>query len=305
MALPISGIGYGLGNLALSAPGTFTSYDNMMYGMGGMYSPYGYGMGINYPLMMAYTQQDIESSQMQHSADMHSMLLQNDVRANRETDSALIRKVLTNSDVMQGIQNLRDKVVEGDQDGICQEFDELKSAIYQTYKGELNERNGFNNPKTSASELIEAVYNTVCKSDLRNDIKKYGGSAMTTGFKKQFKPGSSEKYVDQTLNHCFGLRIDQKGSQDTAKTIGAIGGGVAHAAKYSAYGAIAGGGASLLINGIGKAGVSILPKKLKDTLKLPGTLKMNWKFAKNAAVAGALVGLIGDAVWQITKPSTT
>ena len=298
MTLPISGIGYGLGNLALSAPGAFTSYDNMMYGMGGIYSPYGYGMmGMYYPSIMAKMQQDIESSQIQHSANMHSMLLQNDVRANRETDSALIRKVLTNSDVMQGIQNLRDKVIEGDQDGICQEFDKLKSAIYQTYKGELNERNGFNNPKTSASELIEAVYNTVCQSDLRNDIKKYGGSAMKTGFKKQFKPGSSERYVDQTLNHCFGLRIDQKGSQDTAKTIGAIGGGAAHAAKYGVYGAAAGGGAVLAGNLLAKGAATIIGKGNK--------VPINMKLAGRGALAGLIIGTICDAVWQITKPSTT
>ncbi len=297
MTLPISGIGYGLGNLALSAPGAYTSYDNMMYGMG-MYSPYSYGMmGMNYPLMMAYTQQNIESSQLQHSADMHSLLMQNDVRANRETDSALIRKVLTNSDIMQGIQNLRDKVVEGDQDGICQEFDKLKSAIYQTYKDELNERNGFNNPKTSASEIIEDVYNTVCKSNLRTDIEKYGGNALTTGFKQQFKPGSSERYVDQTLNHCFGLRIDQKGSQDTAKTVGAVGGGIAHAAKYGVYGAAAGGTAILAGNLLAKGAAAIIGKGSKVPVKM--------KLAGKGALAGLIIGTLGDAVWQIAKPNAT
>lgn len=300
MTLPIAGIGLGsmggLGYLGLSAPGTYTSYDPMMYGMNGMYSPYGYGMmGMYYPQIMAEMQQNIEASQMLHSGDMHSMMLYNDVRANRETDSALIRKVLTNSDVMQGIQNLRDKVVEGDQDGICQEFDKLKNAIYQTYSAELNERNGFNNPKTSASELIEAVYNKVCSSDLRNDIKKYGDNAMATGFKQQFKPGSSEKYVDQTLNHCFGLRIDQKGSQDTAKTLGAIGGGAAHAIKYGAYGAVGAGGAMLAANGLVKAAAGLAGQGGKVPIKT--------KWAGIAAGAGLIAGVLGDAIWQIAKPS--
>ncbi len=301
MTLPISGLGYsmmGLGNLGLSAPGTFTSYDNMMYGMGGMYSPYSYGMmGMYYPSIMAKMQQDIESSQMRHSADMHSQLLQNDVRANRETDSALIKKVLTNSDVMQGIQNLYDKVREGDQDGICQEFDKLKNYIYHTYREELKERGSYNNPSTSATELIEAVYSQVLSTDLRSDIKKYGDGAMKNGFLKQFKPGHHDRYIDETLNHCFGVRIDQKDSKETSQAIGALGGGAAHALKYGVYGAAAGGGALLAGNVLAKGAAGIIGKSSKVPIKL--------KLAGKGALAGLIIGTIGDAVWQIAKPSTT
>ena len=298
MTLPISGIGLGsmsgLGYLGLGTPGTYTSYDPMMYGMSGMYAPYGYNM-MYYPEIMARMQQNIESSQIQHSADMHSLITQNGVRANRETDSALIRKILTNSDIMQGVQNLKDKVVKGDQDGICQEFDKLKSAIYQTYKDELNERNGYNNPRTSVSEIIQSVYNTVYSSNLRIDIEKYGSNAFATGFKQQFKPGSSERYVDQTLNHCFGLRIDQKESQDTVKTLGAVGGGAAHAIKYGAYGAVGAGGAMLALNTIAKGGAAVVCKASKVPIKM--------KWAGKAALVGGIATLVGDAIWQLAKPN--
>ena len=103
----ISGIGYNpLGNMGLGMSGAYGSYDAYMPSMMGM--NYGMGMGMNpsfgmggmmgaYPAFMAQMQQvqnQIEASQAEHNSAMHNILLNNEVNAHRETDSALMKKML-------------------------------------------------------------------------------------------------------------------------------------------------------------------------------------------------------------------
>ena len=304
----ISGIGYNpLGNIGLGMTGQYSSYDAYMPSMMGM----GYagmmnptlgmtGMMGYYPAYMTQMQQaqnQIEMSQAQHNGAMAQIVLNNQVNGHQAVDSAIIRKMLANGDVKQGIENLYNKVVEGDQNGICEEFDKLKSYVLTTYKDEFNARGGKINPHVSATEYIEALYNNIITSrtgqnaNLRHDIKRYGDNALENGFMRGFRSDHHTKYVDETLNHCFDLRIDHKGSKDMRQVLGNSLGRTASVLEKGALGA----GLALTFTGIG-AGLAKLfaPNKVQF-----------FKFMKGAAwptiAIGTAIGLAGDIVWQISK----
>ena len=109
----ISGIGWNpLGNVGLGMSGQFGSYDAYMPSMYGM-TPSMYGMGMNpsifgmngmygmyNPSFMANMYQQVEASQAMHSGNMHELLLNNEVSAHRDTDSALVKKILTNAELL-------------------------------------------------------------------------------------------------------------------------------------------------------------------------------------------------------------
>lgn len=301
----ISGIGYNpLGNMGLGMTGTYGSYDaympsmmGMNYGMGNPMLGMGGMMGA-YPTFMAQMQQvqnQIEASQAQHSSAMHNILVQNEVNAHRETDSALMKKMLTNGDIQQGIQNLYNKVREGDQDGICSEYDKLKTYVYNTYRDELAARGDKINPSVSATQYIEAIYGNVISkqtgkiSDLRSDIKRYGDNAATNGFMSGFRRGHHNRYVDETMNHCFGLEIDQKRSKDMRQNIGNGVGRAASVLEKGAYGSVAGVAATGTLLGLGK---------IFGNYSWFNAMGKAWR---PAAAIGLLAGMAADIWWQTEK----
>ncbi len=313
LGLGTSGIGYpsmGLGTLGLGSGSSYGSYDsympsmmgmNPMLGMGsgyGMNSMMGMGgmMGMYNPLYYTQMQGAAEQIQAQHAGDMHTTLTNNEVRANRETDSALVQKILTNGDVQQGIQNLYDKVKEGDQDGICAEFDKLKNYIYNTYQDELKARGSKTNPATAATEIIEKIYGNIISaqtgqvSDLRSDIQRYGDGSTMNGFMKGFRQGNHTRYVDQTLSHCFGLEIDQKASKDGRREVASYVGRGASVLEKGAYGVA--GGAALYTIGYG------VTKGLASLFGKSSSIKFSSKYMGKAAVIGAVLGAAADIWWQ-------
>lgn len=294
----ISGIGYpmGLGNYGLGTTSAYGSYDSYMpsmlgmSGMTGMYPSYGTGygmMGMYNPTFMAQMQQQIEQMQLQHAGDMHSMVLNNEVRSTQESDKALISKLLTNASVQADLKNLYNKVREGDQNGICEEFDNLRNQIYHTYKDELEARGDEENPAKAARRIVNELYYayTGNQSALDEDIKRYGDGAMMNGFMQGFRKGHHDKYVDETLNHCFGDRIDQKDSKDVRQTIGKVGGSAASVLEKGIMGTIAGVGATGLITGFGK----VFTPDLCRTMKVGKWLKAGGKW-------GTLIGLLGGTL---------
>lgn len=311
----ISGIGYNpLGNYGLGMSGQYGSYDSYMpsmmgmnYGMGMNPSAYGMngmagmngmmGMGMYYPTFMAQQQNQVEQMQLQHAGNMHTQLLNNEVNAHRETDSALMKKMLTNGDIQQGIQNLYNKVREGDQDGVCNEFDKLKNYVYSTYRDELTARGNKINPSVSATQYIEAIYGQVISAqtggevhDLRSDIKKYGDGSFENGFMTGFRSGHHGRYVDETINHCFGLDIDQKGSKDLKQGVGHGIGRAASALEKGVYGAAIGGATFAGLNLVGKGIWSLFGSKMP----------FKGKFAAIGAGIGAIAGIAGDIIWKST-----
>lgn len=316
---PMMGYSNGLGNYGLETSGSYGSYDNYMpnlggieYGIGNMpsyTSPYGglagmngltgmYGGGMYYPTFMAQMQNQMEKMQVEHMGNMHTAITNNDVRAYRESDKAIVAKLLTDASVQQDVQNLYDKVVEGDQNGICEEFDKLRNQIYHTYKNELEARGSEENPAVAATRYIEALYANIVKAQengrvasLKEDIKRFGDGAATNGFLKGYRPGHHDKYVDETLNYCFGERIDQRKHKESLQTGGEIAGKVAGVVEKGAIGA-----------GVGAATYAVGFGALKG-LTSPFNLIKGWKPLKHTgkvAVIAAVAAMIGDIIWQHT-----
>lgn len=323
----IAGIGYGpLGTYGLGMSGQFGSYDAYMPSMYGM-SPSMYGMGMNpsifgmngmygmyNPAFMANMYQQVEASQAQHSGNMHEMLLNNEINAHRHTDSALVKKILTNADVQQSAANLYDKVKSGDQDGICQEFDKLRDNILNTYRDEFAAMGDKINPITSATHYAEHVYGNLATAwagdgkthSFRDDVIKYGDSSFQNGFMSGLVRDHHDRYVDETLNHCIDVRIDHKESKDRRQ---ALGNGLGRVASVLAKGAIGGGiglGAGAIglgtLKGLDKAFfthkeiIDGVEKKVNGT-KLISNIKWGGPL-KFLAAAGIIAGMVADIFWQ-------
>ena len=303
----ISGISP-LGTYGLGAAGTFGSYDSYMpsslmsgYGMNNSIftGMNGLGtMGYYYnPLYYTQLQGQAEEYQLQHAGNMHSQMLNNDVRAYNETDKALINKMLANGDILQGVQNLYDKVKEGDQSGVCQEFDTLVNYICNNYKDELKSRANYINVEASAREILEKVYGNYVSSitgqvsDLRSDIKRYGEGSITNGFMQGFRGGHNTRYVDETIHHCFGERIDNKRTKDMQQKVAK---GTGHVAQNVMHGAMGfGAGIGTYLAGIGLA--KIFPiKAVRDWAKFSG------KHLYGAGWIGLGIGLAADLWWQMS-----
>ena len=293
----ITGIGYnpymsGLGLMGLSGGGTYSSYYNPAFmGYGGMGIM---GMYPAYMQQMNQAYQNIEKSQLNHSSAMHELLLQNKTNAFKAEDRALFEESMEDATLNALIVNLAEKIREGDSDGICQEFDKLKAAIYQKHNTYLRANSNRLDPADSVINIIEMMYaNIISKKtgeqvSLRNDIKKYGETAFMHGFNEKFfgKKDYHKKYTEETLNYVFGTRIDNKGGKDRMEQIG---GGIARAAEAGTA-AAAGYGAALGIAAIGKIAK---PFGLCENLGLKGT----HKFGKWAAIAA----LGADIIWQLTR----
>jgi len=308
----IAGIGYGpLGTYGLGMSGQFGSYDAYMPSMYGMQmgvNPSIFGMGGMYgmynPAFMANMYQQVEASQALHSGNMHELLLTNEINAHRHTDSALMKKMLTNGDIQQGVANLYDKVKSGDQDGICQAFDQLKGYVFSTYRDELAARGDKINPVTSATQYIEAIYGQLASAwsgdgkvhSLRDDIVKYGDSSFQNGFMSGFRKGHHSRYVDETLNHCFDLRIDHKESKDMRQNLGNGFGRVTSVLEKGAIGGGIGVGSAALGIGLLKGINATFAKTENCISKMPwgGPLKvLGW--------LGVAAGVVADICWQAER----
>ena len=324
----ISGIGYptsALGTYGLTPSGSYGSYDNYMPSMMGMNgSIFGASpmnammnpmmnpmMAMYNPTYMTQTQQQIEASQLAHANNMHAGVLGNEVAAHRRSDSALIQKALTNSDIKQGVRNLHEQVIKGDQKGIREEFDKLKAYICNTYADEIAARSDKLNPSTSAAELIEIAYSRIISAqrggkiaNLYDDILEHGETSFENGFMQGFRRGHQGQYVDETINHCFGLRIDEKEHKDFAQKIGRVAGGGASILEKGAMGLGVGAALGASAYTFGGGAVSLGGK----ALGLCKSMKFNLKTLGKWAIIPATVLAIGSAAYetikQFSKPKT-
>ncbi len=333
MSLGISGIGAynpymsGLGALGLGAGGSFASYaDPSMMGMGAMMGfPGGMGMmGMYNPSFMAQMNQvyqDMEKSQLRHSSAMHEIMMQNKTDAYKAEDMALFRKAMEDASLNTAVVNLAEKIREGDADGICEEFDRMKIALYQKYNSYLKENSDRLDPKESVNNIIEMMYSEIISKktgeqvSLRNDIKRYGETAFNHGFNEKFfgKSDYHKKYTEETLSYLFGTRIDNKGGKDRMEKIGGGFGRAAEAGTAAAAGYGAGLGlagiASIVSPGIRKSLSTAVVKDEAGKIVKDAAGKAvkesnigNWlnkagKFGKWAAIAV----LAGDIIWQCSR----
>ena len=297
----ISGIGYpmtGLGDYGLSTSSAYGNYDNYMLGMNGLTGmgyaanpamsmngsvfPYG---GYN-PLFMGQMMSQMEMQQANHAANMHEVLMNNQTRAHRETDKALIDKIVSNASVQKGIKTLATKVREGDQDGICLEIDKLRQQIYKTYGDEIRARGSEENPYEAATQIIDVLYTQIVTAqngetaDLEQDILKYGDKAFKNGYKQGHRKGHHDRYVDETLQHCFGYRIDEKESKDRAQAIGKGVGKVVNGLEW----------------GLAGAGIGSTAYGIRALIGRGASLKGLGKWS----VIGGLVGIGADILWKLS-----
>ncbi len=293
----ITGIGYspymsGLGMYGLSGGSTYSSYYNPAFmGYGGMGIM---GMYPAYMQQMNQAYQNIEKEQLNHSGAMHELLLENKTNAYKAEDRALFQESLEDARLNGLIVNLAEKIREGDADGICEEFDKLKSALYQKHNAYLKANSNRLDPTESVINIIEGMYAQIISKktgeqvSLRSDIKKYGESAFMHGFNENFfgKKDYHNKYTEETLSYLFGTRIDNKGGKDRIEKIGGVAGNIAEGATAAAAGYGIGIGTAAL-------GKILNPLGMCKNLGLKGTHRLGkWT---------ALAALAGDVVWQLTR----
>ena len=301
----ITGIGSnpymnGLGSFGLGAGGTYSSIGDMSsmgmagYGMSGMGAMMGMPgmMGMYNPSFMGQMNQayqEIEKQNLEHAGAMHKLMLQTQTQNYQADDQYLFQKSLEDGSVNTLIVNLADKIREGDADGICEEFDKLKSTLYTKHADYLKANSNRLNPSDSVNNVIENLYAQIITAktgqvaSLRNDIKQYGETDFNHGFNKNFfgKKDYHNNYSEETLSYLFGTRIDNKSGKDRMENIGGTVGRVAEAGTVAASGAAAGIGASILA-------------RLCSS-------KVTFSGAKWMAAIGAVGGLAADVLWQMSR----
>ena len=316
----LTGMGTNLGSTGTGVDGLtntssmMTGFDSAssMIGANGMGMMGSMGMMYN-PLYYSNMMNQAQVNQLQYQGKYHDQMVQNEINALQATDSALIQKVLTNSDVQRGIQTLYTKVKEGDQDGICSEYDKLKNYIFNNYRDELNAKSGKINPSVSAGQIIDVIYGQMASNweggrtiSLMEHIKENGDGSLENGFLRGLRPGMHKRYVDETLNHIYGMPIDDKKSKDRKQSVGEVAGRAVSVVEKGAYGAAAGAVAYTGGVGLSKllcATIGSIPglDGLKD---LGSKIKLSWGGVGAALGIGILAGMALDAWWQISDSST-
>lgn len=308
----ITGIGSnpymnGLGSFGLGAGGTYSSIGDMSsmgmagYGMSGMGAMMGMPgmMGMYNPSFMGQMNkayQEIEKQNLEHAGAMHNLMLQTQTQNYRADDEYLFNKSLEDSAVQGGIMNLAEKVREGDADGICEEFDKLKSTLYTKHADYLKANSNRLNPSDSVNRVIEDLYAQIMTAkindgnpvSLRNDIKRYGETAFNHGFNKNFfgKKDYHNNYSEETLSYLFGTRIDNKAGKDRMETLGGAAGRVAEGATAAGAG-----------YGIGLAAAALA--KVVNPLGICKNL--GFKGTHSFGKIGLMAALAGDILWQMSR----
>ena len=278
-------LGYGM----ISGISPYTSPLGM-FGLGGYnsyssyYNPAMMGMGMGMlggyynPTFMANQMQQVEKSMLNHTSAMHEMMLDNETRAFTAQDRALFEKAMVDAGVNKGIQNLAAKIQEGDQDGICEEFDALKHTLYTKYSDYFKANSDKLDPRDSVTNWIEILYSQIVSKqrgevvDLRSDIKKYGQTPFEHGFWKNLHGKDyHDKYSEETLNYLFDTRVDNKAGKDRMESYGAAASKVTEA-------------------GLAGLTVAVAFKLIPGLKKLP---KAGW--------IGAAALAIGDLMWQSSR----
>lgn len=314
----ISPIGFGLGtspygdfsNYLPSNMGMFGMNNGMMggldnlsamglnYGTGGLNYGMGYGMGgmLGYQQYMAQMQNNIDKMNLNHVAEMHTGVVNNEVQAHEDTFSGIIRKLMTDGDIQQRIYSLNRKVKEGDQKGVCEEYDKLKARVYSECATEFKGKGKAGHKSDLANQIIDSLYGNIISAregtthSLYQDIQKYGDTAFGTGFNAGFRGDGKRQTVGATINHIYGERTDHYGSKKRAQYLGTGVGTIAGVIKEGFLGAGVGAGAWILGSGI----VATVPKAWGCG---KGLFFNALKHTGKAAVLGGIIGM----VWELVK----
>ena len=182
---------------------------------------------------------------------MHAGVISNEVQANEDTLSGVIQKLLADGAVQEGIMTLHSKIKEGDQTGVCQEYDKLKDYVYATFDKEIKAKGISIARDAEARRIIRYIYGQIVSNtardgdsehDLEGDIQKYCGNAFQVGFMSGFKGNNNQRYIEETLNHITGKRIDNRGYKDHLQKKGKVIGTICAGLKDIGVGGVEGAG---------------------------------------------------------------
>lgn len=291
-----------------TAVSPYSSILSGMYGLGGlgMYDSYGsyYGsslMGAGslasmynpaFMAQMNQVYQDIETSKLQHSSAMHQLMQQSQTQAYKDTDNAIFQKAMVDASVDKGIGNLAKMIQEGNSQGICQAFEELKQTLYSKYNDYFKSNTNID-PSDSVTNFIETLYYKKIAEpngdvSLREAISKYGESSFEHGFWKSWHgKDHNQKTAEETASYIYGTPIVNKESKERIENIGAW------------TEKIAEGGAAILA---GRAAGYVLPGVVKavDPTGLTKEIK-SFKGSGKLGKVLACAALAGDILWQISR----
>ena len=170
--------------------------------------------------------------------------------------------------------------------------------IINKYRDELGANGDKTNIDQAAIGIIKNLYSQIISAktgeiaDLESDIKRFGDGHIANGFMKGFRKGHHEKYVDETLCHCFGTTIDRKASKDR----------INGAMKYTGYAGSAVEGGLL-----GAAALPVLSVATRALLKggawfIGQSRKVSVlpKFSRlsKAFLPAAIVGAVLNTIWK-------
>ena len=308
--------GYGIspiGTYGLDMSGAYSSFDPYMMSMGlggmdgltgmtgfnglGTMSPYSMGsmgmmgMGMYNPTFMQQMmelQQNTEKSQLKHQSAMHSLLQQNQVENLSQHEKAIFESAMVDGDIKEGVRVLATAVRSGNQDAICQRYDDLKNIIYTKHGDYFRKNAGNMTSLSNVNNLIRLLYSQEIGGatgelvDLETDIKQYGDDPFWHGFHKAFlnKQDYHKRYAEETLRYCFGDPIDNEGGKKRIQKVGSFCGKVAEGAA----GLVGGAGLGAVLGGL-----------------IGAIFKHPLQGAKIGMRLGSAAGCIGDIAWQMTR----
>ena len=306
--------------LGLDAGGAFGDYSNFMpsslglAGMGGygngmtgsVFGAGGYGLGgmmgglMEYQLYMNQLQNQIDLNNMNHVGAMHSGLISNQVKAHEESLSGMMQKLLADASVQSRLMTLHDKIREGDQRGVIEEYDKLKDRVYATFDSEISTKGITIGRADEARRMIEVMYQNIVSATspdsrthtLKGDIEQYCDKAFMTGVISGFKGQNDRNYQAEVINHIYGERIDNVKGNQGQKVLGKGIGTIASVFRDMAEGTVLGAGTwaagTTLV-----AGISLLC----------GGKPSNWwwKATKGGAGWAALAGIAAMGAWDVIK----
>ena len=261
-----------------------------MMGMPGMMGMY----NLSFMGQMNQAYHEIEKQNLEHAGAMHKLMLQTQTQNYQADDQYLFQKSLEDGSVNTLIINLADKIREGDADGICEEFDKLKSTLYTKHADYLKANSNRLNPSDSVNNVIENLYAQIITAktgqvaSLRHDIKQYGETAFNHGFNKNFfgKKDYHNNYSEETLSYLFGTRIDNKAGKDRMETLGGAAGRVAEGATAAGAG----------------YGIGLAAAALAKVINPLGICKnLGFKGTHSFGKIGLMAALAGDILWQMSR----
>ena len=311
----ISPIGYGL-----DAGGAFGDYSNYMpsslglTGMGGygngmagsVFGAGGYGYGgmmgglMEYQMYMNQLQNQIDLNNLNHVGAMHSGLINNQVNAHEESLHGMMQKLLADASVQSRLMSLYNKIREGDQRGVIEEYDKLKDRVYATFDSDISAKGISIGRADEARQMISTMYQNLISSTapdgrthtLKGDIDRYCDGAFMTGVISGFKGQNDRNYHAEVINHIYGERIDDvrtnQGQKVLGKGIGTIGSIFRDMIEGTALGA-----GTWAVGTTITAGIALLC----------GGKPSNWwwKATKGGAGWAAIAGIAAMGAWDIIK----